>query len=99
MSIELVLFIILGIVSVATAVGVIVNRNPITAAISLVIHFITLAGLYLTLSAQFMAAIQVLVYAGAIMVLVVFVIMLLNLGSDQPGAKAITPREALGVGL
>jgi len=50
---------------------------------SLVAHFFMLAGLYLTLEAQFVAAVQVLVYAGAIMVLVVFVIMLLNLGNEQ----------------
>src|SRR5438128_643947 len=99
MSAELILFLILGILGIASAVGVIVNKSPITAAISLVVHFVTLAGLYLTLSAQFMAAIQVLVYAGAIMVLVVFVIMLLNLGSEEPIARAVTSRQSLGVGL
>jgi NADH-quinone oxidoreductase subunit J len=99
MSAELVLFLVLGIIAIATAIAVIVNRNPITSAISLVMHFITLAGLYLTLNAQFMAAIQVLVYAGAIMVLVVFVIMLLNLGSDTSLRQAATSKEAVGVGL
>jgi NADH-quinone oxidoreductase subunit J len=64
-----------------------------------VLHFVTLAGLYLTLNAQFMAAIQVLVYAGAIMVLVVFVIMLLNLGSDQSLRQTATSKEAVGIGL
>ncbi|MBK9184157.1 MAG: NADH-quinone oxidoreductase subunit J [Ignavibacteria bacterium] len=51
---------------------------------SLVAHFFMLTGLYLTMQAQFVAAVQVLVYAGAIMVLVVFVIMLLNVGKEQP---------------
>jgi NADH-quinone oxidoreductase subunit J len=99
MSAELVLFLLLGILAVGSAVAVIVNRNPITSAIGLVLHFVTLAGLYLTLNAQFMAAIQVLVYAGAIMVLVVFVIMLLNLGSDTSLKQSTRSKEAFGVGL
>ena len=57
------------------------------------------ASRYLTLHAQFMAAIQVLVYAGAIMVLVVFVIMLLNLGNEETLKERLTSREGLGVGL
>jgi NADH-quinone oxidoreductase subunit J len=59
------------------------SRNPVASAMSLVLHFFSLAGLYLTLQAQFVAVIQILVYAGAIMVLVVFVIMLLNVGREE----------------
>lgn len=59
------------------------SKNPVVSAMALVFHFFMLAGLYLTLNAQFIAVIQILVYAGAIMVLVVFVIMLLNLGDEQ----------------
>lgn len=99
MSLELVLFLILGALGIASAVGVIATRNPIGAAMSLVIHFIALAGLYLSLNAMFMAAIQVLVYAGAIMVLVVFVIMLLNLGHEEKLRERITSRQGLGVAV
>lgn len=63
----------------------------------LVFHFFMLAGLYLTLSAQFIAALQVLVYAGAIMVLVIFVIMLLNLGDEESLKYKINPRQVIGV--
>jgi NADH-quinone oxidoreductase subunit J len=97
MSIELTLFLILGIMAVASALAVITRKNPISATMFLVMHFITLAGLYLTLQAQFMAAIQILVYAGAIMVLVVFVIMLLNVGREESLGDTITSRQGLGV--
>jgi NADH-quinone oxidoreductase subunit J len=61
----------------------VVQRNPLYSAISLIGVFIALAGLYLTLAAPFLAAIQIIVYAGAIMVLVVFVIMLLNVEEEE----------------
>ncbi len=99
MNLELILFTILGALAIGSAVGVIAVRNPISAAMSLVIHFIALAGLYLTLNALFMAAIQVLVYAGAIMVLVVFVIMLLNLGSEEKLRERFTSRQGIGIAL
>lgn len=63
---------------------------------SLVAHFFMLSGLYLTLEAQFVAAVQVLVYAGAIMVLVVFVIMLLNLGREKNLSENVNLRTVLG---
>ena len=66
------------------AVSMVYHRNPLYSAISLVGVFLGLAGLYLTLAAPFIAVTQILVYAGAIMVLVVFVIMLLNLDEDSP---------------
>ena len=59
------------------------NRSPIYSALSLILNFFSLAGLYLSLSAEFLAAIQILVYAGAIMVLFLFVIMLLNLQREN----------------
>ncbi|HOK55529.1 MAG TPA: NADH-quinone oxidoreductase subunit J, partial [Armatimonadota bacterium] len=76
---ELVIFIILGIVAVSSAFAVILSKNPVYAVLFLVINFFALAMLYLVLSAQFVAFIQILVYAGAIMVLFLFVVMLLNL--------------------
>jgi NADH-quinone oxidoreductase subunit J len=99
MDLNLALFLLLGVLAIASAVAVVAAKNPISAAMFLVLHFLTLAGLYLTLSAQFMAAIQVLVYAGAIMVLVVFVIMLLNLGTETSIRHTLTSREGIGVAL
>jgi NADH-quinone oxidoreductase subunit J len=83
MNMELIFFFLLAFVSVISAILVITRRNPISSAMFLVLNFFVLAGIYLTLSAQFLAIIQILVYAGAIMVLFVFVIMLLNLGDEE----------------
>ncbi len=83
MSTQVILFLVLGIGAIATAIGTITRRNPVAAAMNLVAHFFMLSGLYLTLQAQFVAIVQILVYAGAIMVLVVFVIMLLNVGKEE----------------
>ena len=68
---------------VAAAVSLILQRHPIHSALSLVVVMVALAGLYLLLDAEFVAAVQVIVYAGAIMVLFVFVIMLLNAGEEE----------------
>lgn len=83
MNIQIIAFFVLGLLAVATGILLVTRRNPVSAAVSLIMHFFALAGLYLTLQAQFIAAVQILVYAGAIMVLVVFVIMLLNLGKED----------------
>src|SRR5687768_220530 len=80
---SLILFWILALVSVGSAMLVVVNKNPVRSALFLVVNFFVLAVLYLTLSAQFIAAVQIIVYAGAIMVLFLFVIMLLNLGAPE----------------
>ncbi|MDX2042945.1 MAG: NADH-quinone oxidoreductase subunit J [Acidobacteriota bacterium] len=72
--------------AVVAAFNVILQRNPIYSAIGLIVVMCSLAGLFLTLSAEFIAAIQIIVYAGAIMVLFVFVIMLLNIREED--AKA-----------
>jgi len=80
---ETFLFTLLAVVATITALLVIVQRNPVASAIYLIITIFCLAGIYLLLNAQFIAIIQVLVYAGAIMVLFLFVIMLLNLEKEQ----------------
>jgi NADH-quinone oxidoreductase subunit J len=77
------LFVLLAGLAVGSAIAMVVQRNPLYSAISLIGVFIALAGLYLTLAAPFLAAIQIIVYAGAIMVLVVFVIMLLNVEEEE----------------
>jgi NADH-quinone oxidoreductase subunit J len=78
MTLEIVLFIIFASVCVVSSVLMITCPNPIMSALFLVLNFAALAGLYLTLNAQFIAVAQVIVYAGAIMVFFLFVIMLLN---------------------
>jgi NADH-quinone oxidoreductase subunit J len=78
MSIELVLFLILAIVAIATALGMLLSRSAVYAALYLVLNFSTVALFYVLLSAPFIAMSQISVYAGAIMVLFLFVIMLLG---------------------
>ncbi|MEP6703642.1 MAG: NADH-quinone oxidoreductase subunit J [Acidobacteriota bacterium] len=79
-----VLFFLFAGFAIACAISTVYHRNPLYSAISLVGVFISLSCIYVTLAAPFIAAVQVLIYAGAIMVLVVFVIMLLNLDEDKP---------------
>lgn len=64
---------------------------------SLIVHFFALAGLYLTLHSQFIAVLQILVYAGAIMVLVIFVIMLLNLNEEEKRQLVVQSRQSFGI--
>jgi NADH-quinone oxidoreductase subunit J len=82
MNLELILFIILALVAAVTSVMMITRPNPVISAVFLVLNFFALAGLYLLLNAQFIAVVQVIVYAGAIMVLFLFVLMLLNTDSE-----------------
>src|ERR1700704_2953565 len=99
---QLALFIIFGALAVAGALHPLLQRHPINSALSLVVVMMSLAVLYWSLGAEFLAAAQVIVYSGAIMVLFVFVIMLLNAGEEEqttgsrvayivgfPGAAAI----------
>jgi NADH-quinone oxidoreductase subunit J len=79
----LILFWILALIAVGASIFMVVTRNPVRSALFLVITFLCVAVFYVMLSAQFLAAVQIIVYAGAIMVLFLFVIMLLNLGAPQ----------------
>jgi NADH-quinone oxidoreductase subunit J len=83
LSVHLILFLAFGAVCVAGAVNLLVQRHPINSALSLIAVMAALAGEYLLLGAEFVAALQVIVYGGAIMVLFVFVIMLLNAGVEE----------------
>jgi NADH-quinone oxidoreductase subunit J len=96
------LFIIFGLLAVAGALNLLFQRHPINSALSLVVVMMSLAVLYWSLGAEFLAAAQIIVYAGAVMVLFVFVVMLLNAGEEErtrgsriayiagiPGATAI----------
>lgn len=91
-----VLFIIFGVVCVAGALNLLLQRHPINSALSLIVIMGALALLYLLLGAEFIAAVQVIVYAGAVMVLFVFVIMLLNAGVEE---RTRGSRVALYLGL
>lgn len=82
-SFENILFLILAAGAVFSAVMMITRRSPITSALFLILNFFTVSGIYLLLKAQFIAIIQVLVYMGAIMVLFLFVIMLLNVKDES----------------
>ena len=83
MELNYIFFSFFAILALVTAIVTVSSKNPVVSAMSLVGHFLMLGGLYLTLQAQFLAIMQVLVYAGAIMVLVIFVIMLLNIGIEE----------------
>jgi NADH-quinone oxidoreductase subunit J len=78
-----ILFFIFAAICVAGALNLLLQKHPISSALSLIVVMGSLALLYLLLGAQFVAAIQIIVYAGAIMVLFVFVIMLLNAGEEE----------------
>ena len=99
---QLALFIIFGLLAVLGALNLLFQRHPINSALSLVVVMMSLAVLYWSLGAEFLAAAQIIVYSGAVMVLFVFVIMLLNAGEEErttgsraaylvgfPGAAAI----------
>src|SRR5712671_6036392 len=93
---HLILFLFFGGICVAGAINLLVQRHPINSALSLVVVMASLAGEYLLLGAEFVAAIQVIVYAGAIMVLFIFTIMLLNAGEEERTGKS---RVAIMLGV
>ena len=93
------LFIVFAGMAIGCAVAVVAQRNPLYGAISLIGVFISLACLYVTLAAPFIAAVQVIVYAGAIMVLVVFVIMLLNVEDAERQPLRLRSLVPIAVGL
>ena len=86
MTPSILFFIVIGAVCLASAIGVITSRIPIHSALYLLVNFVTLAVLYVTLEAQFLAAAQVIIYAGGIVILILFVIMLI--GSERIETRA-----------
>ncbi len=95
---DILLFLIFALIAVVCAINVVVQKQPLASAISLVGVMGSLAVLYLLLGAEFIAAVQVIVYAGAIMVLFVFVIMLLNAGGEAPTGRSFVV-QLLGLPL
>ena len=92
-------FIIFGGLAIGCALSMVAQRNPLYSAISLIGVFISLASLYIMLAAPFIAAVQVIVYAGAIMVLVVFVIMLLNVEEEEKHPRRLRYLVPTALGL
>jgi len=85
---DTILFIICAIVAIACALNLILQKHPISSALSLIGVMASLAVLYLLLGAEFIAMAQMIVYGGAVMVLFIFVIMLLNAGTEKPSSKS-----------
>jgi len=100
MSLELILFFILALIAIATAVGMLLSRSTVYAALYLVVNFVSVAIFYLLLDAPFIALSQIAVYAGAIMVLFLFVIMLLgleNIAGELDWKKLVWPLVMGGI--
>jgi NADH-quinone oxidoreductase subunit J len=98
-SVEAILFFVVGGFAIALAVLMVVQRNPLMSAIYLIGNFFCIALLYLLLRAQLLAVLQIVVYTGAIMVLVVFVIMLLNLGDEKRLTEQLDTKKIVGLVL
>jgi NADH-quinone oxidoreductase subunit J len=101
MTLSVLFFIVIGAISLAAAFGVVSSRLPVHSALFLLTHFAMLAVLYITLDAQFLAAVQVIVYAGGIVILILFVIMLI--GSEQienqADHRSWTPYVGIALGI
>lgn len=91
------LFLFLSFVALLSALGVVFAKNPVHSVLFLILTFFTLSGHYLLLNAQFLAAVNIIVYAGAIMVLFLFVIMFLNLNVDTEPHKPALAKVAAAV--
>jgi NADH-quinone oxidoreductase subunit J len=101
MSLPILFFILVGAVSLSAAIGVVLSRQPVHSALFLLTNFATLAVLYVTLEAQFLAAAQVIIYAGGIVILILFVIMLVGGDTNdiQAGHRTWSRYVGLGLGL
>ena len=102
MSVPSVLFYLFAAIAVVSALGMVLNiRNPVAAAMSLVATMVSLAAIYVLMGAHLVAAVQIMVYAGAIVVLFLFVVMLLNLRNEEfpPGRQRVMKIAAVLFGL
>ncbi|HMB54336.1 MAG TPA: NADH-quinone oxidoreductase subunit J [Thermoanaerobaculia bacterium] len=96
---EMVIFFLFAALAVGSALVVVLHRNPVYSTLSLVLTLISLAVLFVLLGAPFIAALQVLIYTGAIVVLFLFVVMLLNIGREEAsGERGLLQKVAAGVG-
>jgi NADH-quinone oxidoreductase subunit J len=94
---ETLLFWLLAAIALIASVSMIVQRNPVYSALFLIVTLLSIAGLFLLLSAQFLAVIQIIVYAGAIMVLFLFVIMLLDIRRMEDTISRVKLQKSLGL--
>ena len=91
------LFYFIGFLAIISALFVVLNRNPVYSAMMLVFCFFSLAALYVLLEAYFVAVLEIIVYAGAIMVLFLFVIMLINVGNEIKTSKYLQKTKAIPI--
>ena len=98
MNIDLLVFLLLSLIAIASALGMLLSRNTVYSALYLVLNFVTAAVFYLLLGAPFIAMVQITVYAGAIMVLFLFVIMLLG-AEGLPKSEVLPWQKPLAIGL
>lgn len=98
MNIDLLVFLVLSLIAIASALGMLLSRNTVYSALYLVLNFVTAAVFYLLLGAPFIAMVQITVYAGAIMVLFLFVIMLLG-AEGLPKSEVLPWQKPLAIGL
>ncbi len=91
------LFYFIGFLAIISALFVVLNRNPVYSAMMLVFCFFSLAALYVLLEAYFVAVLEIIVYAGAIMVLFLFVIMLINVGTEMKSSKHLQKTKAIPI--
>lgn len=94
---ETLLFWLLAVIALVASVSMIIQRNPVHSALFLIITLLSLAGLFLLLSAHFLAVIQIIVYAGAIMVLFLFVIMLLDIRRTEAAPSRVKLQKSVGL--
>ncbi len=87
MNITTILFILLSAMAAGSAIMMLLNKNPVKSILWLIVVFFAISGHYVLLNAQFLAVVNIIVYAGAIMVLFLFVVMLMNLNADSEPAK------------
>jgi NADH-quinone oxidoreductase subunit J len=95
--VSLVTFAVLAVLAVGSAAGMLLRKNPIHGALFLVINLATVAALFLTMRAEFLAAVQIIIYAGAIAVLFVFAIMVLIPGKEETGPDPLRRQRWLAV--
>jgi len=96
---ELAIFLVLSVISIASALSILIQRHPIYSALSLILTFMSVAGIYIQMQAEFIAVMQVVVYTGAIMVLFVFVIMLLNVKAEERVPNKLIVMKYFGIPL
>jgi len=99
MTFEFLLFGFLAVLSVASGLLMILQKNPVISVLFMVVNFVCIAGVYLLLHAQFLAVMQIIVYAGGIMVLFLFIIMLLNLADERSYGWHPIHRKFIPVGM